>query len=396
METGDVLIVGGGPAGSSCARVLRRAGMDAVVVDKAEFPRDKVCAGWITPAVFTLLGIDPAEYGHGRTCQPITGFRVGTIGGAEMSIDYGRAVSYGIRRFEFDHYLLDRCGARLRLGESVRTIERIGRRWVVNDRISAPMLVAAGGHFCPVARRLGGEVRAPVVAAREFEIPLDARQKSTCGVEPEVPELYFCGDLAGYGWCIRKGDYLNVGLGREDRDGLSGQTAAFRDWLERRGRIPSDTPTRFRGHAYYLYRHSPRKLLDDGLLAVGDAAGLASEQSGEGIRVAVESGELAARVIAAAGGDYRRDRLAPYEEAVTAELGQRQGGAKFHFVPAAVRRQIGGKLLRNRWFVRRVVLDRWFLHSGLDRIIPANGREPPARGCSPTDAPPGTGSGPPG
>ena len=55
MENCDVLIVGGGPAGSSCARQLHRHGMDVMVMDKASFPRDKVCAGWITPAVLQAV-----------------------------------------------------------------------------------------------------------------------------------------------------------------------------------------------------------------------------------------------------------------------------------------------------------------------------------------------------
>ena len=111
--------------------------------------------------------------------------------------------------------------------------------------------------------------------------------------------------------------------------------------------------------------------------------------------MAVESGELAAGVIAAAGGDYRPARLAPYEAAITAALGARQRFGGFQIVPGAIRRFLGGRLLESRWFVRRVVLDRWFLHRDLERIIPANGREPPARGCCPTDGGPGTGSGPP-
>ena len=49
MDTCDALVVGGGPAGSSCARALERAGLDVVVLDRASFPRDKVCAGWVTP-----------------------------------------------------------------------------------------------------------------------------------------------------------------------------------------------------------------------------------------------------------------------------------------------------------------------------------------------------------
>ena len=69
MQTCDVLIVGGGPAGTSCARALSRAGMDILLLDKAVFPRDKVCAGWVTPVVFAELEIDPIEYSRGRICQ---------------------------------------------------------------------------------------------------------------------------------------------------------------------------------------------------------------------------------------------------------------------------------------------------------------------------------------
>ncbi len=366
MQTCDVLIVGGGPAGSSCAWALRCVGMDVLVLDKATFPRDKVCAGWITPAVLDELKIDPVEYGEGRTCQPITAFRIGRIGGPEVRVDYDRPVSYGIRRCQFDHYLLERSGARLCLGKAVRTIQRTGKTWVVNDRFCAPMLVAAGGHFCPVARRLGdgGDCHAPVVAAQEMEFPLDAGQKTVCRVEPDVPEVYFCDDLVGYGWCFRKGDFLNIGLGREDRNRLCEHVDRFSDWLKQRGRIPADAPTKFRGHAYYLHERSPRRLLDDGLLAIGDAAGLAYVQSGEGIRPAVESGLMAAQVIAAARGDYHCDRLKPYEEQITARFGQRKrDGFAFHLVPAAIRRFLGAKLLATHCFVRRVVLDRWFLHT---------------------------------
>ena len=55
MLTCDVLVAGGGPAGSACAWKLRRAGLDVIVMDRALFPRDKVCAGWITPGVVEAL-----------------------------------------------------------------------------------------------------------------------------------------------------------------------------------------------------------------------------------------------------------------------------------------------------------------------------------------------------
>ena len=124
MDKCDILICGGGPAGSSCAWKLRRSGLDVAVMDKATFPRDKVCAGWITPQVVEDLEIDIHDYRRDRTFQPITGFRTGMIGGREVETRYDRPVSYGIRRFEFDNYLLNHCGARLRLNEGVKSLER--------------------------------------------------------------------------------------------------------------------------------------------------------------------------------------------------------------------------------------------------------------------------------
>jgi flavin-dependent dehydrogenase len=74
VDTCDVVIVGGGPAGSACASRVCQAGPDVVVVDKAMFPRDKVCAGWITPQVLNDLEIDSDDYRKRRTFQPITAF----------------------------------------------------------------------------------------------------------------------------------------------------------------------------------------------------------------------------------------------------------------------------------------------------------------------------------
>ena len=65
MESCDVLVVGGGPAGSSCAWKLRQAGVDVVVMDRAVFPRDKICAGWITPQVIDDLALDVDHYRRG-------------------------------------------------------------------------------------------------------------------------------------------------------------------------------------------------------------------------------------------------------------------------------------------------------------------------------------------
>jgi geranylgeranyl reductase family protein len=362
MKTCDALIVGGGPAGSSCAWELRRHGLDVMVMDKALFPRDKVCAGWITPAVVDALQLDTEDYGQKHVLQPITAFRTGLIDGKNIVTRYPTTVSYGIRRYELDDYLLQRSGARLRLGQALKSLIRDGKQWIINDDISTPLVIGAGGHFCPVARFMGATLGADehAIAAKEIEFEMSPAQRDACQVMGNTPELYFCQDMKGYGWCFRKGNYLNIGLGREGAHNLSEQLKNFCDFLKQRGRIPQEIPNNFHGHAYLLYGCSVRKQIDDGMLLVGDAAGLAYPQSGEGIRPAVESAFMAAATILEAGGDYRRQQLLPYVSRLVIRfgaVGAPSGG------PAFLRNFLAGILLDNKWFTRHVVLDRWFLHA---------------------------------
>jgi geranylgeranyl reductase family protein len=363
QEHCDVLVVGGGPAGSSCAWKLVQAGLDVLVLDKQVFPRDKVCAGWVTPPVMDVLRLDLEDYRRGRVLQPISGFRTGLIDGPPVLTGYGRTVSYGIRRCEFDHYLLQHSQARVILGEPLESIERVDGRWRVNRRIDTPLLIGAGGHFCPVARLLGAHLgsKERVVAAKEIEFEMPVAQRRDCRIEAEWPELYFCRDLMGYGWVFRKGNYLNIGLGREASHKLAEQIKDFLAFLRREQRIPGDLPGRFKGHAYLLQGHGERKRIDDGVLLVGDAAGLACPQSGEGIRPAVESGLLAAAVVIAADGDFSAARLEPYCRQLEVRFGPNVPSASGAFAQR-LRSRLGGRLLGNAWFTRHVVLDRWFLH----------------------------------
>ena len=367
METCDVLVLGGGPGGSSVAWGLRRAGLDVVVMDRRRFPRDKICAGWITPQILEELAIDPSLYAKERVLQPIHGFRVRRVGDAEARTHSPDPISYGIRRCEFDHFLLERSEARCRLGEPLGSLERRGDRWIVNGRLETPVVVGAGGHFCPLARRLSeaGPEGEPIVAAQELEYELPPSQRAGCAVEAEVPELFFSADLKGYGWVFRKGDFLNVGLGRQDRAHLSTHVERFLAFLRAEGKLPGPLPGRPRGHAYLLYAQAPRRWVDDGVLLVGDAAGLAYPRSGEGIRPAVESGLLAARHLAGTRG-FDAAALSPYAEALEARLGPRSPRLRIGFtdlLPAPWVQRLAGRLFASPWFARHVVVDRWFVHA---------------------------------
>jgi len=367
MDACDVLIVGGGPAGSACAWGLRNSGLNVAILDKQTFPRDKVCGGWITPAVLSELGIDAAEYGRERVLQPITGFRTGSIGGRAIETDYHQTVSYGIRRREFDDYLLRRSGARVMEGVALTSLQRADGGWIVNGQTRTRLLVGAGGHFCPVAKLTGAKgTRENAVVAQEVEFEMDERQRAGCRIRPAIPELYFCADIKGYGWCFRKGNFLNIGLGRLDQHRLSEHVAAFVRFLQAAGRITFEVPSALIGHAYLLYGVSERKPVDDGLLLIGDAVGLAYKQSGEGIRPAIESGLLAAQTIIGARGNYSRERLASYANLLARRFGTsgKDWASKAgEHLPSAWIGALGRTLLGTRWFVRDVVLDRWFLHA---------------------------------
>lgn len=366
MQHVDVLIVGGGPAGAACATKLCAGGLDVLILEKAAFPRDKLCAGWITPQVLQTARIDPAEYAQGRVLQPFTGFRTGRLGEPLLETAWSEPVSYGIRRREFDAYLLQRCGARVEYQTPVRQLERDATGWTIDGRFHAPMLVGAGGHFCPVARHLhpGRDGRYPLIAAQEIEVALTEEQQHTCPVEPDMPEIYFTGDLLGYGWCVRKGPVLNVGLGREDRRRPAAHVAGFLGYLRREKKLPADFPERLPGHAYLLYGRRRRRWVVDGVLLVGDAAGLAYPRSGEGILPALESGLLAAETILDAASDFRQQRLRAYERRLLARLGNPPTGTTSPLgIGVGLRRWLGNRLLRNRGFTRHVLLNRWFLHT---------------------------------
>jgi geranylgeranyl reductase family protein len=357
MISCDALVVGGGPAGSTCARLLNRAGWNVVVADRARFPRNKVCAGWLTPDVFPLLDLTPDEYrAAGLTLQEIRAFRTGVIGGRMVHTRYGGVVSYAIRRYEFDAFLLRRAGVRVAEDTSITSFERHGERWLVNGEIDAAVVIGAAGHFCPVARFLrGGRDRVQPVVAREAEIRLD---RTEARIDGETPALYFSRDLEGYAWCVRKGDFVNVGIGRRTSHDFNGHLRAFTRFLESRGIVRGAAALDFDGHAYLAAGVGPRALSGPGMLLVGDSAGIAYPESGEGIKPAIQSGRLAAEVLIARGP--ARFDAARYLERV------KHDHPPAHSYSARLRPAVaaaGRLLLGSRRFTRSVVLDRWFLRS---------------------------------
>ena len=298
MRTADAIVVGGGPGGSTCAWKLREAGLDVLVLDKASFPRTKLCAGWVTPEALHDLELDPGDYPHS-----LMTFEALTLHWKFLRFA-PRTRQHSIRRYEFDEFLLRRAGAEV-VEHKVKTIRAEGGDFVIDDAFRCRYLVGAGGTACPVYRNLFHDENPRAsglqIATLEQEFAYDW-QDPAC-------HLWFVEDgLPGYAWYVPKArGYINVGLGGY-ADKLKEQGGRLRDhWgrlvakLRRRGLVRFDDyrPT---GYSYYLRGDVGAVRLGNAFL-VGDAAGLATRDMGEGIGPAVESGLRAARSIVD-GTDY--------------------------------------------------------------------------------------------
>jgi flavin-dependent dehydrogenase len=109
-------------------------------------------------------------------------------------------------------------------------------------------------------------------------------------------------------------------------------------------------------------RTSRRVIVDEGVVLVGDAAGLALAPSGEGILTAIESGMMAAACILDAGGRYGRDSLAAYDAWIERRVGPRGTAGVFAHVPGWCTRVASRALFTSSWLTRRVLLEDGFLH----------------------------------
>ncbi len=304
MVVHDVVVIGGGPAGSTCARFLARAGARVAVVDRARFPRVKLCSGWLSTPIWDILERSPSDYPGGRwewhTCHV-------RYGGEDRAIP---CHGWFVRRFEFDDFLLRTAGADLHLGVAVGNIERDGDGWWSVAGLRARHLVGAGGTHCPVARLCEPPRPMGPVGVQEHEFRADpaAIARTRLGQDGE-PELLLHDDLSGYSWNVPKTDWLNVGSGTVDAKEVRAAWRLARADFLAAGHLPFEAHAdleAMKGYSYYLYhpehlRGAARVDVDGrgGAYLIGDSLGLAQPITAEGILPAVISGRLLAEAIIA-------------------------------------------------------------------------------------------------
>ncbi len=292
MICSDVIIVGGGPAGSACAERLKDSGMDVRILDTQVFPRKKLCAGWISPDVFPDLGCSPDDYPHALTRIDRIHFHVF---GIPLPV---KTRQYAVRRIEFDHWLIRKAGVPVHT-HRVKTIHKDRSRYIIDDRFECRYLVGAGGTHCPVRRTFMAHAPSRPENARitavEKEFPGPQRIRD-CHI------WYLENGLPGYAWYLPKKDgWINIGVGGKQHRLAARKTTITQHWrylvlhLIKKGFLDED-PGDPAGHTYYL-RHTPLESLPENVFVAGDAAGLSTLDMGEGIHAAVQSGRAAAKAI---------------------------------------------------------------------------------------------------
>ena len=312
----DVAVVGAGPAGSTAARDLARAGASVVLLEKEDLPRYKTCGGGIVYRARSLVGIDIAPVVE----REFHGARM-TLLDSGLTFETARAepIISMTMRSSFDALLVaaaDAAGAHVRPKTAVHALSESGGLVTVTTStgpVTAKFVVGADGALGTVARLAGWTTETRrMAAAIEAEVYVSDQDLARHGAQ-----VRFDFDLPphGYAWVFPKRDHLSIGLASVTRE--RGLSALFARYLHGLGLERVITQER---HGFVI----PVSRRRDGLtrsrvLLAGDSAGFADPVTGEGISFAIRSGRLAAQALLDARLDVARVGRA-YERGVRREL----------------------------------------------------------------------------
>ena len=337
MET-DVLVLGAGPAGSSTAYFLAEEGVRVILADAQTFPREKICGDGVTPAgvrVLSRMGVlDGTEDQKGRY-RPFRGVRIFASDGTDVRLHYphhskggGPRHGYVIPRYDLDYQIVNRAAAAgAEFMPGFRAVEPLydagqvvgyrGRYHGRSMRVRAKLVVVATGARLHTVQALG---LCPSPATTELAMRgyfvLDGEVEAHAYLEIHLERDL----LPYYGWLFPVNDRtVNVGVGADRGGQGEGRLrATFREFVRRNprmrerlsGAVLKEPPRGWPMRSEFL----TRRTYADGLLAVGEAAGLVDPLTGEGIAFALQGGELAAAAASEAlcAGDFSAGKLSSY------------------------------------------------------------------------------------
>jgi geranylgeranyl reductase family protein len=296
-ERYEAVVVGGGPAGSAAAYTLAAAGKKVCLIDKAVFPRDKLCGGGLTfrsKIMFERIFKRPWKAELFISSRNVSFFSKGRFL-ASLKIS---SKLYFTTRLSFDDYLLGLArdaGTTLKLGDAVRKVdlERQSIALQSGEEVAFKFLIGADGVNSLVAKTLFGKSFDPATIGftLEAEVPRDRLPQ-----QGDIVEFDFSAARWGYGWVFPKQESFTIGIG-----GIHRLNPDLRGRLDQYFRRKGLDSREFKVKGQYIpggdYRVIPGR---SNVLLCGDAAGAVDPISGEGIAFALQTGGAAGWAVATA------------------------------------------------------------------------------------------------
>jgi geranylgeranyl reductase family protein len=312
----DVAIVGGGPAGASCAAFCAAAGLRTLLLERENFPREKVCGDCVNPACWPILRrLELAERIRNSAHGKLERVEFIGISGRRLTVALpsGEDAEIAIKRSLLDQLLLDRArglGTTIFESTTVTALSPPDPRkdhWSISageQKLLSRVLVAADGRNSTVARLCGllpRTVKERIALQTHLPLPPDFDEQVVLEFRPE-----------GYsGQAPVGGGELNLCL-----VSVPQEIASLRQWAEARFGISP-------GHSWRTITPLTRAPISAGqgsLFLVGDAARVVEPFTGEGIYYALASGELAAKAIALQCSKGNAEEVSVAYSAAHAEL----------------------------------------------------------------------------
>jgi geranylgeranyl reductase family protein len=292
----DILIVGAGPSGSFLAYLLAQDGYTVRIIDKATFPRDKVCGGGISNKTIELLPFDISSIVQKRIKGAFLSYQNCDTVVKDLDDRAGAAVV----RSDFDHFLLQKAidaGAKFEGNTAFVKGDKIGDRVTVTTsrgEITTRYVVGADGVMSRVRESVFGRGLVTYAPAVEALVSVSSDKAERIG---DRVLFDFGGMPRGYGWIFPKKDHLNVGVfSIYPTRSIKKDLARFMSWYDI---LDSPSHVKHLGFAIPL-KNTRREFERDNFLLIGDAGGFAESFYGEGIYFALKSAMVAAEAFTAA------------------------------------------------------------------------------------------------
>ncbi|HTS31864.1 MAG TPA: geranylgeranyl reductase family protein [Bryobacteraceae bacterium] len=318
----DAIVIGGGPAGSLTAYYLASAGIRTALFDASSFPRPKPCGGGLQARTLVDLPFDLTHLFRRTMNRVSLSFRLRD----SWTREYPLPLVYGVRRTEFDHYLLERArsaGVTVHESSPVRSFEASGDGPVTvridRGEFRAQCLIGADGANSVVRTFLNQRHQYFWQAAVYCEVPDEWLNDGV--VKPNCMFIDWGTLPSGYAWMFPKDDHVNIGAGGPVS--IAKHLKRYvTNFIAKRRLLKGNTPDRLTLIGHQLPTHTLQaRLAARRVLLVGDAAGLVEPLTGDGISFACQSAKLASRCIFRALNSGRLD-LSEYHSLLTAEIGK--------------------------------------------------------------------------